>query len=438
MVIRDTEPFSEEAAHAEQLYGITPRQVASQSRGVWSVEPIFLHVAVNCGLQKVDPIFFDRGIPTEYELVRSIATVSQQTRKRIGVVTTDVPLYGQFDFQTGSSTADWPIIGELKKQYDVQQVDLTSPLPEDEDYDVLLAVQPSSLGPDQMDHLIAAIEAGVPTALFEDPMPYLAAGVPATSEPRRAPGGMAAMLGGSQQAPPKGDRARLWETLGVIFDEKDVVWQDYNPYPKVHTFSQDKEFVFVGRGAMATAVDEESDNAKKTDEAKNQASDQSDVFNQADPISSNLQQMLFPFPGSIRPLPSATESQFTPLVKTGNRTGTIPQDRILTASTPFARPQPDPRRYYLYAVATDDEYVMAADIHGKGQARATPSPAIPSPTAKPSRTRPRPTRRRNRRDCTSSWCPTSTCSRPRSSASARRATCRRPTSISSSTTCPSS
>ena len=48
-----------------------------------------------------------------------------------------------------------------------------------------------------------------------------------------------------------------------------------------------------------------------------------DVFNQSDPISSKLQQVLFPFPGSISPLPSgSTDFEFTPLVWTGNKTGT--------------------------------------------------------------------------------------------------------------------
>ena len=33
----------------------------------------------------------------EYELVRSIATVTQQKRKRVGVLQTDVELFGGFD-----------------------------------------------------------------------------------------------------------------------------------------------------------------------------------------------------------------------------------------------------------------------------------------------------------------------------------------------------
>jgi ABC-2 type transport system permease protein len=356
--ITDTDRFSEEAARAEQLYGITPRQVATMSRGVWSMEHLFMHVAVSCGLQKVDPVFFDRGIPTEYELVRSIATVSQQKRKRIGVIVTDAQLYGQFDFQSGSSGSNWPIIDELEKQYDVARVDLTKPIPEDEHYDVLLAVQPSSLGPEQMDSFIAAIQSGQPTAIFEDPMPYLAGAVPATSEERRPPGGMNPMLG-RQPGPPKGDRAKLWDALGVIFPEQQIVWQQYNPYPNVELFTTDKEFVFVDEGTPRDQAYGGHDDGEAGGR---------DVFNQDDPISSKLQQVLFPFPGSISPLPSSsTDLQFIPLVRTGDRTGTIPHGRLMTMSMPFFRPRLDPNRY-VYEMPTGDEYVLAAHLHGKGGA----------------------------------------------------------------------
>lgn len=356
--IRDTERFTEEAARAEQLYGITPRQVPSQTRGVYSLEHLFMHVAVKCGLEKVDPVFFDRGIPAEYELVRSIATVSQQKRKRIGVVTTDAQLYGQFNFQTGSPASNWPIIEELEKQYDVERVDLTSPLPEDEKYDVLLAVQPSSLGPEQMDNFVAAVQSGRPTALFEDPMPILAGGVPATSEERQPPGGMNPMMG-RQPPPPKGDRTRLWDTLGVIFSEREVVWQNYNPYPKVQMFTTDMEFVFVDRGAIQ---------GSGRDAEPEDGFDARDVFNQSDPISSKLQQVLFPFPGSIRSLPSYSgQFEFTPLLRTGDNTGTIPQDRIMIRTLPFLPARMDPMRHRLYSNPTDEEYVLAARIRSKGK-----------------------------------------------------------------------
>src|SRR4029079_16756441 len=46
-------------------------------------------------------------------------------------------------------------------------------------------------------------------------------------------------------------------------------------------------------------------------------------FNDSEPITSDLQEMLFPFPGALVKARGA-ESSFEPLVRTGTYTGTIP------------------------------------------------------------------------------------------------------------------
>ena len=154
--INNTERFSEDAARAEKRYEITPRRVITLNRGTLTEDHLFLGVAFTCGLEKVILPFIDRGIPVEYELVRSI-TVTEQKRKRVGVLKTDAKMYGSFDMQSMSSTNNWPIIDELEKRYEVTEVDPTNPITER--YDVLLAVQPSSLAPEQMDRFIAAVRA---------------------------------------------------------------------------------------------------------------------------------------------------------------------------------------------------------------------------------------------------------------------------------------
>ena len=68
---------------------------------------------------------------------------------------------------------------ELEKQYEVKQVNADQPIAEK--FDVLLAVQPSSLSPEQMDNFVAVVKTGIPTAIFEDPFPYLAPGVTAST-----------------------------------------------------------------------------------------------------------------------------------------------------------------------------------------------------------------------------------------------------------------
>lgn len=333
--VNEADRYSEEAEQAEQRFGITPKRVISFERGTMSEDHIFMGAAFTSGLQKVILPFIDRGISVEYELVRSLATVTEQKRKRVGVVQTDAPLYGRFNMQTMSSSSNWPIIEELEKQYEVVQVDATNPITEK--YDVLLAVQPSSMAPEQMDNFIAAIKSGQPTVIFEDPFPVFASSVPATTAPRQPPGGMnPMMMGGGQQPLPKGEIGKLWNLLGVDFSADQVVFQDYNPYPKLSHLP--KEFVFVDEGSGAK-----------------------EPFNEADEISSGLQHMLFPFPGSMAKL-NTSGLDFTPLVRTGDKTGTVRFSDMVQMSPfgPMGGLNPN-RRQYPQSVS----YVLAAQIRGK-------------------------------------------------------------------------
>jgi ABC-2 type transport system permease protein len=332
--LNDAERFSDEAARAEERYDITPREVTTMERGSYSREFIFMGVAFTCGLEKVILPFVDRGIPVEYELVRSIATVTQQKRRKVGILETDAQLFGQFNMQAMSSSSDWPVVDELEKQYDVERVDATSPI--SEEYDVLLAVQPSSLGPEQMDNFIAAVRRGIPTAIFEDPFPFFAGHVPGTTAPRRPPAGMNPMMMRGQPPREKGNRALLWDLLQVDFAETQVVWQDYNPYRRWRR-DWPKEFVFVGEGSGAE-----------------------EPFNDADSASSGLQHMLFPFPGSIRNL-NVSDLQFTPLVRTGDQTGKVATDEVVEFSF-LGRGDINPRRRQ---VPTNVPYVLAAHIRGE-------------------------------------------------------------------------
>src|SRR5262249_4915177 len=140
----DVEPFSDAATRAETQFNIRPATVESRVNGVRTREDIFLGLAFTSGLDKVVIPFMDKGVPVEYELVRSIATVSELKRKRLGVLTTDAKLFASFDMETMSAGRNELIIDELQKQYEVVQVDPNNPIKER--YDVLLAVQPSSLG----------------------------------------------------------------------------------------------------------------------------------------------------------------------------------------------------------------------------------------------------------------------------------------------------
>ena len=344
-----TEPKTEEAALARQQFGIEPQRVVSRVRGTYrNDQEIFLGCAFTCGLEKVVVPFFDRGTPVEYELVRSICTAAQQTRKRLGILTTDADLYGGFDMMSGQQRPRQPLVEELEKQYDVVQVDATAPITET--FDVLLAVQPSSLGPEQMVNFVNAVKAGQPVAIFEDPLPVMMQGVPGTAQPRRSPMGPMAMFGGPQ-GQPKGDLAALWDALGVklsagagrpamgeMGSAPFVVWQDYNPHPKLPL---EDEFVFID----ATLGSEGGDKGAG--------------FNADQPITRGLQEVLFPFPGGLEKA-GGGEVSWTPLARTGRQSGTIEVDRVEQALQGG-----DARMLRVFEKPGDETMTLAAFVERK-------------------------------------------------------------------------
>jgi ABC-2 type transport system permease protein len=304
------EPSSEEAAMASERYGIEPRTVRTLSRGQFRDQDLILGAAVTCGLEKVVVPFFEYGVPVEYELVRSISTVAEGKRKTLGVLQTDARLLGGF-VMSGMQPQNTPrqaIITELEKQYDVEEVDPNSPIDVTK-YDALLAAQPSSLTPTQMENFLAAIKAGVPTAIFEDPLPFNMAGAPGTSQPKQAQGGM---FGGAQPEQ-KGDIQSVWDALGIQMlgqhgpgrTNVDVVWQRYNPYPKLQLQGIIPEFVFIRPEAPS-----EEENFQP--------------FNPNDPITSGLEEVLFMFPGAVEKAEAAPEElEYTELVTTGSFAGSM-------------------------------------------------------------------------------------------------------------------
>ena len=339
--VHDTDVFSRDAVEAQEQFGITARPVQSTTGGKFEVEEIFLGAAFMCGLDKVVVPFFDRGIPVEYEVVRSIATVSQQQRRRIGVVNTDARLFGGFDIQTMTSRPAEQIIRELNKQYETEQVNAAVRI---EDYDALLVVQPSSLPQDQLDNLIDAIRRGIPTAIFEDPFPIRDARVAATSQPRISAGGNNPFQQ-PQRPQPTGDIRQLWDLLEVLFTDSTVVWDDYNPYPKLPDLPP--ELVFISRGSGSATA-----------------------FNETHDVTSGLQQVLLMFGAYIQPR-IGSALNFTPLLTTGTQTGLVNYDDMVLR-TIFGPGGLNPARRHSL---TGQSYTMAAHITGTSPSGGGTSPS---------------------------------------------------------------
>jgi ABC-2 type transport system permease protein len=328
--VHEVENFSEEATTAEQKDGIEPREVMGISAGTRNRQEIILGAAFRCGLDKVVIPFIDKGIPVEYELVRSICTVAQQERKKLGVLKTDVPLFGGFTMQGPIEESE--LVTELRKQYDVVEVDATKPIRER--YDVLLAVQPSSLPPEAMEHFVQAVKDGQPTAVFEDPFPL--SNVAGTSQPRMPQGGMAAMFGGGQPQP-KGDINQLWKLLGVEMFGDEIIWQDFNPEPKAGNYI-DSNWIFIDEDGL-------------------QAHGTPHPFDPVDAISSGMRQILLLTAGSWRRA-DKSKLDFTNLAVTGRNTGTSNyRDLEMSLRSDGA--------LAARGIPTHEPYIVAAHVAGK-------------------------------------------------------------------------
>ena len=300
-------PFGTLAKQAEQRFGIVPQMVVTRHRGAVRQERVILGAAFSCGLDRVVVPFFDYGIPVEYELIRSINTVSEGARKKIGVVRTDASMMGGFSMHTFSSIPKQPIIDELEKQYDVEEVSPDDEIlgekfdAENAKYAALLVVQPSSLTPPQLENLLEAIRNGQPTAIFEDPEPAML-NCPGTSEPKPPRGG--SPFGGGQPPEQKCEIQRLWDLLNIdVLGGTElgqflpyIIWQPYKPYRKINVQDFGPEWVFV----------------------REEAPGASDAFNPESKVASGLSEVLFPFPSALEEDDTENEDlDFTPLVTTG-------------------------------------------------------------------------------------------------------------------------
>jgi ABC-2 type transport system permease protein len=350
----DIEPLTKEAETAEQQFGIVPQEVFTQAHGMWKQEQVYLAAGITCGLEKMVIPFFERGIPVEYELVRSLATITQQKRKRVGILQTDAELMGGFDFSGGmpQQRPKERLVDELEKQYDVVRVDPSNPITER--YDVLLAIQPSSLPQPQLTNFINAVKSGQPTAIFEDPLPAYLRGAPGTSMPRRQRQNPM-MPFGQPQMEPKGDINQLWDLLGVELIEKSrrgggffgsgseqdcaVIWQAFKPKRFEGIEQLTPEYVFI------------SADAPHTDE-------HFEPFNEKDRITSGLQELILPLPGGILARNKRT-TEFTPLVTTGNKdTGTIMAKELTEVRNPM-------EIRVREGAPTNQTYALAARITGR-------------------------------------------------------------------------
>jgi ABC-2 type transport system permease protein len=332
-----TELYSNEARDAEKQFGIQPRRVLTLTQGKQIVTEIFLGVAFTSGLEEVVIPFFDRGMPVEYELTRSIRVVSHTGRKKVGILNTDAKILGGFDMRSFNQNPEWLIVTELKKQYDVSSVAPETPIPAD--INVLLVAQPSSLTQAQIDNLTAFVKKGGATLLFLDPLPGVNPGI-SPELPKMPPGGP---FGGGPPPEPKGNLRPFLDLIGVDWPSDQIVWNTYNPHPQ---FEANREIVFVGKGSGET-----------------------DAFNPDQSATSGLQEIVTMFPGLLRSKGSGSDPEFIPLLRTNRSGGSIPF-RELTQQSFMGFGGLNDRRAYM---TTEKAYILAARITGQPPAAVEPA-----------------------------------------------------------------
>ena len=256
-----------------------------------------------CGPDESVTKFFDRGLPVEYELMRSIRMVTHAGRRNVGILDTGAKLFGGFDFEAKRQTNDWSIIPELRNQYEVVRVSPDENYPDN--LNVLIAALPHTLNSQQLERLVAYLQKGKPALILLDPFPAfnLNLSPSADSAPEANPFG--------PPPPPPAPRVNLQPllaALGIEWRSDSVVWDSYNPHPQLRQIPP--EIVFVGKGNQAPMP-----------------------FQQKDEVASGLQEVVLLYPGALKPS-AAGKANFTPLLTTGPNSGTMHWNRLVQR-TPF-------------------------------------------------------------------------------------------------------
>jgi len=321
---KDLDPYGDVADQAEKRFDIRSMQVDTEQRGVLKSEEVLLGAAFTCGLEQIVIPFFEIGVPVEYELVRSIVTVSQGKKEKIGIIDNGSRFFGGITYQNMSprTFGQQPLLYELEKQYEIERVDPSVPI-EVGQYKVLVAVQPSTMTDGQLTNLINAIRGGQPTAIFEDPLiNNMAYPIPGTGDD---PSVETAMFG-KIVPPAKGNIYRLFQVIGVqlarAIDHRgkprikedgqgwpvfNVTWHRYQPYFRL---------AFAGFSDTNVIV-------------RNDVRGGGGYFGPDDPddpsypITAGIEELFVPHPGSIQMAGDNPNLQITRLVSTSDASGQI-------------------------------------------------------------------------------------------------------------------
>lgn len=341
--IIDTEPYSQEARHANKHYNIRPIETMGIAGMQASSKQMFMGLAFTSGAKEHVIKFFDPGLPVEYELIRSIRVVSETSRKKIGVLKTAANIFGGLNYETFQTLPEWQVVSELKKQFEV--IEISADVPITEKLDGMLVVLPSALSQNEMDNALQAIKNGMPTLVLSDPL--LMEKVALSPMEKSGADVNPMMRSRGPQPKPKGNISKFMNDIGVHWMPSEIVWDGYNPHPQLAALPP--EVVFVGEG---------NKNPK--------------AFNTEFESTSGLQEVVLLYPGFFEESPTVSY-KFTPLLQTGNVTGRVSYNQMVQRS--FFGTQILPSQYIAHQ-PTGVQYTMAAHISDSEEKVAKDSASI--------------------------------------------------------------
>ena len=333
VLIQDTEPFTDAAVSAREKFGILPRAMRDLTGGQSSIAEVFFGVAFTSGAEQQVIRFFDRGLSTEYEIVRTIRVVAGSERKRVGVVDTMVKIFGGQTLVGNQQLPQWSVVNELRKQYEVVEVNAEFPIPPD--IDAILVALPSSMQTDQMSNVADYIRQGKPAMILVDPIPavnptlspteWVGDGNPFTYPP------------GSPRPGPRGNVRRWIRDLGVDWEPTRIVWDSYNPHPDLSQMPF--EVVFLGAGNENEAT-----------------------FNPDVDVTKDLQELVFLYPGFLLPVNDDDAGiEFEPLLRSGVVSGQSGYFTLVQQTFFGPSMVPDPTRQQ-----DEQDFILAARVRSAG------------------------------------------------------------------------
>ena len=335
VLIEDTEPFTAAARDAREKFGIRPRAMRDLTGGQSAITEVFLGVAFTSGAEHQVIPFFDRGLSTEYEIVRTIRVVAGSERRRVGVVDTMVKIFGGQNVTSQQQMPQWSVVNELRKQYEVVEVNAEFPIPPD--IDAILVALPSSMQTDQMSNVAEYIRTGKPAMILVDPIPavnptlspteWVGDGNPFTYPP------------GSPRPGPRGNVRRWMRDLGVDWEPTRIVWDSYNPHPDLSQMPF--EVVFLGAGNENEAT-----------------------FNSDAEVTKDLQELVLLYPGFLLPvLDDDADIEFEPLLRSGVASGQSGYFTLVQQSFFGPAMVPNPVRQQ-----DELDFILAARVRSAGPA----------------------------------------------------------------------